>query len=338
MAKKATLVSLAKTLGVSRQTVSNALNNPQAVAPDTLQRVLQAVEKSGYRPDRAARQLRTHASHTIAMRIMPSMDGISGHILNQFIHQVALTAGERGYRIVILAAHDKTSELEQYLDLASDGEIDGVILSDTTENDPRPARLMSAGIPFSSFGRPWGEFSDGQFAPFSWVDIDCRLGTRKATEELIHCGHKRIGYLSWPISPGIGYERFSGWQEAVLSSGMNPQLMIEIPTDSTTEAVLAAEKLIEQHVTAIVCASDSLALGAARAAEGKMIDVIGFDDTPVARALNMSSVAQPIEEAAVAAFNMLIERISNKAAKRHTLLQPKVQLRHMLSAEQKEKE
>ena len=66
-----TLADVAEVAGVSRQTVSNALNNPDLLRPDTLARVLQAIAELGYTPNRAARNLRTRASHLIGMRFTP---------------------------------------------------------------------------------------------------------------------------------------------------------------------------------------------------------------------------------------------------------------------------
>ena len=61
----ATLATVAAAAGVSRQTVSNALNSPELLRPDTLERVQQAIERLGYTPNRAARNLRTRTSHFV---------------------------------------------------------------------------------------------------------------------------------------------------------------------------------------------------------------------------------------------------------------------------------
>src|SRR5687767_8387414 len=68
----ATLATVAAVAGVSRQTVSNALNNPELLRPDTLARVQEAIDRLGYRPNRAARNLRTRTSHLIGLRIEPT--------------------------------------------------------------------------------------------------------------------------------------------------------------------------------------------------------------------------------------------------------------------------
>ena len=79
---------MATRAAVSRQTVSNALNAPHLVRADTLSRVLGAVSELGYRPHGAARQLRANRSGVIGLRLEPTLDGISGALLDRFLHSL----------------------------------------------------------------------------------------------------------------------------------------------------------------------------------------------------------------------------------------------------------
>ena len=79
---RATLVSVARAAGVSRQTVSNALHAPDKVAPETLERVQEAIERLGYSPNRAARNLRTRSSHLIGLRYQPAQEGTSEALMD----------------------------------------------------------------------------------------------------------------------------------------------------------------------------------------------------------------------------------------------------------------
>ncbi|MEH3078462.1 MAG: LacI family DNA-binding transcriptional regulator, partial [Quadrisphaera sp.] len=103
---RATLVSVARAAGVSRQTVSNALHAPDKVAPETLERVLAAVTELGYRPSLAARQLRTNRARTLGLRLMHWDGGISGSVLDRFLHSLVDEAQGRGYRVVLFTADD----------------------------------------------------------------------------------------------------------------------------------------------------------------------------------------------------------------------------------------
>lgn len=159
-----------------------------------------------------------------------------------------------------------------------------------------------------------------------------RSGTRAVTSQLIDAGHERIGYLSWPIEPGVGADRHRGWLEAMEAAGLETDgLTIECP-DGAHEGALHARTLVDAGATAVVCASDSLALGARSAmlADGRGVVVVGFDDTPVARALGMNSVVQPVAGAARTALALLFDAIAGREP-RHVLLDPTPAIRTQFS-------
>src|SRR5919106_603732 len=89
--------------GVSRQTVSNAVNNPELLRPDTLARVQDAIAELGYSPNRAARNLRTRASHLIGLKFNPAQEGTANAAMDRFVHSLVETAGASGYHILLFA-------------------------------------------------------------------------------------------------------------------------------------------------------------------------------------------------------------------------------------------
>src|SRR5699024_9726130 len=89
---------VARLAGVSRQTVSNVLNAPQKVTPATAERVQAAIKKLGYRPHASARRLRTRRSATVGVHLDPYRGGISGVLLDRFVHALTEAAGERSVR------------------------------------------------------------------------------------------------------------------------------------------------------------------------------------------------------------------------------------------------
>ena len=100
MAKLPTVDDVAELAGVSRQTVSNVLNSPEIVKEATRDRVLAAVTELGYRPHASARRLRTRQSSTIGVRLDPIINGISGTLLDRFLHALTARADDRGMRIM----------------------------------------------------------------------------------------------------------------------------------------------------------------------------------------------------------------------------------------------
>lgn len=320
MGEKPTLVSLARDLGVSRQTVSNAINAPHRVKPATLERVRKAITESGYRPHVAGRQLRTRRSRNLAMRLHPASDGINGSILDRFLHALTESAQRQGYRLTLFTAHDDEGEIAAVDELLSTADIDGFVLTGTHHGDARTAWLLDHQVPFVCFGRPWSTQVDPFEARHSWVDVDGASGTAEATALLLGRGHRRIGFLGWPAGSGVGDDRRAGWLRALARAGLIDEgaaahsVGVE---DSVSSGARAAGELFDQGTTALVCASDSLALGALAAwREAGLPDdegeppVIGFDDTPVAAALGLSSVRQPIEEVAEHVVANLVHQLA----------------------------
>ena len=92
---------MAERAGVSRQTVSNAVNNPDLLRPDTLARVQDAIDELGYSPNRAARNLRTRASHLIGLRFTPAQEGTANAAMDRFVHSLVETSSEAGYHVLL---------------------------------------------------------------------------------------------------------------------------------------------------------------------------------------------------------------------------------------------
>ncbi|CAN5280242.1 LacI family DNA-binding transcriptional regulator [soil metagenome] len=326
MAARPTLVSVAQRARVSRQTVSNVINSPEIVNADTAGRVRRAITELDYRPSRAARQLRTRRSMMLALRLEPDRGGINGSVLDRFLHAVVAGAQAASYRLVLYTAADDGEELAAYDDLLGGSDLDGFLLTSTHHGDPRTAWLSEHRIPFSTFGRPWGAVEQRH----SWVDVDGAAGTAAAVAHLVHRGHRRIGFLGWPAGSGVGDDRRSGWERALLAAGLepDPRLAAGIEDDVAAGRAVAHTMLaLDRPPTAVVCSSDSLALGALSAADGRLA-VTGFDDTPVARAVGLTSVSQPVVEAAEECLRQIFAVLEHPATPaRSALLQPTLTIR-----------
>lgn len=326
-----TLDSVAARAGVSRQTVSNVLRHPGRVAEDTRERVLAAIRESGYRPSLPARQLATRRAHAIAVRAERQQDGISGLVLDAFYHGLAEAGQDNGLRVLLYAQPaDEAAEVAIIDELVLTGAADAVVLTATSTEDHRPAHLRDNGTTFCAFGRPWGHTDE----PHDWVDVDGALGTGLAVRHLLGLGHRRIAYLGWPgdgQDPSTGTDRRRGWLEALDGAGAAGEPVEAHCLNDAAAAEAAVADLLAgpDAPDAIVCASDTLALGAHRAAlaaagDDRPADVVGFDATPVAAALGLASVAQPIDQAAHLCIDLLIRRLAAPDTPAQGLLVPPV--------------
>ena len=194
-----TLTTVADRAGVSRQTVSNALNNPDLLRPDTLERVLHVIAELGYTPNRAARQLRSGTSHLVGLRFEAAQEGTTNALMDRFLHTLVETTRENGQHILLFSG-DPEDPLDGYDDLLRSTAVDAFVITDTYTGTPQAAWLQQREAPFVAFGRPW----DDPTAKYAWVDVDGAAGARLATEHLQEQGHRRIAWLGWEKSSRIG--------------------------------------------------------------------------------------------------------------------------------------
>ena len=332
-ARQPTVEDVARLAGVSRQTVSNVLNAPDVVRAPTRARVEAAIEQLGYAPSMAARRLRTQRSHTIGIHLDPYAGGISGIVLDRFIHALTDRATPRGLRILVYAASDAEEELRRIRQLREGGEIDRIVLTGTYTGDPRAEWLAEHEIPFVAFGRPWGDAgapAPGGAADRPWVDVDGSAGTKAATLHVLAEGD-RVAFLGWPQGSGTGDDRERGWREAMGFDARPPADLRWTSIDSVARArAVCEEAFASGPVDAVVCASDTLALGAHLAAShsGRPdLAVIGFDNTPVAEALGISSVEQRPELVADAVLDLLAADAVNHSGEWHRLIEPELVVR-----------
>lgn len=298
-----TLADVAQRAGVSRQTVSNAINNPTLLRSDTLDRVRATISELGYQPNRAARNLRTRASHLIGMRFQSAQEGTANAAMDRFVHSLVEATNEAGYHVLLFAADDE-DPVAGYDALLRATAVDAFVVTDTYLGNPQTEALADQGAPFVAFGRPW----DNPTAAHPWVDVDGAAGTAMATEHLIERGHQQIAWLGWSEDTHLGEDRRAGWQRVMdahelATHGMG--LRVGDTLDAGREA--AARMLDERAPTAFVCASDTLAMGVLQElwwrqiAPGSRVAVVGFDDSQVAQVAppGLTSVRQPLERAAV---------------------------------------
>lgn len=290
-----TLAEVARHAGVSPQTVSNALSNPAILRASTLERVQQAIRELGYTPNLRARMLRQQRTGSIGLRIRPVGDNVAAVLTDRLLHELSTAAAGCDKHILLYTAVDDADEVETITRLRAQGLVDEFILTDTHPDDLRIHELTARGLSFVAFGRPWSQAPE-----HSWVDVDGRAGVAEATNTLIDLGCIRIGFFGWPLGSSTGDDRRSGWAEVTrarlgYSSQDHHELSATAP-ENISGAIDAAPALLAQGVDAVVCASDSLAMGMVSAVRtsGRVLPVVGFDNTPLAASLGFSSIDQDL--------------------------------------------
>ncbi len=310
----ATLADVAALAGVSRQTVSNAMNNPSLLREETLERVRAAVRELGYSPNRAARNLRTRASHLVGVRYPPWEEGTANATLDRFLHALVEQTSEADYHVLLFPG-ERDDPVAGHDELLRSLAVDAFVATDTWLGNPQADWLVERDAPFVAFGRPW----ENPHARHPWVDVDGAAGTRRATRHLLDAGHTRVAWIGWRRENRVGEDRREGWAEALRAAGLPTSGLASRVEDQVGSGRDAAAALLDDGrvagaaPTAFVCASDTLAAGVLQAlAErrlrpGRDVSVVGFDDSQVAHLVpgGLTSLRQPLDDVAAAVVEAL---------------------------------
>lgn len=330
-----TLKKVAALAGVSYQTVSKVLNHQVQVSSDTEQRILNAVESLGYRPNMLGRNLRSRRTHLIGYSWQPNPHELDNPILNLFVQSMLNAVEGSGYNLLCFRPRPGAHPVDAYRELVRSNRVDAFVLSNVEYEDPRLQFLIEQHFPFVAFGRSNPELD------FPYVDVDGAAGIRAVTRHLIEWGHRRIGVLTWPEGSRVGEDRLEGYFTALHDAGISPQRNFIVRGDGIAAFGKEAtqrwlEQAGDQRPTAIIAFNDLMAVGAMQAiharglAVGQDIAVTGFDDSPLAQYLSppLTSIRQPIWEIGQHMVGMIVDMLENRPLiYRYLLMQPELVIR-----------
>lgn len=312
---RATIIDVARAAGVSRQTVSNAINSPERVSPDTLARVLKIVDELQYRPSSAARTLRHQRAGAVGTELN-AVTGTPSEVALPFLTALTLCAPRHACHMVPFASSEAFPMLDGYQDMVRRRLVDAFVLTDTHPSDPRPGWLEQAGIPYASFGRIYDDSSR-----VSWADVDGAAGTAAAVSHLAERGFRSVGFLGWPAGSAVGDQRRLGWLDGVERHDVALGPEAAAP-QSLPEAIVAADAILDRLAVgdAVVCASDVLALGVQQAAlargwtPGRDIGITGFDGSATAQLHDITTLVQPLDEIADHLLTLVHDQLAGAPA------------------------
>ncbi|MBQ0854914.1 LacI family DNA-binding transcriptional regulator [Streptomyces sp. NPDC057621] len=318
-----TLEDVAREAGVSRATVSRVVNGVRNVDPAIQESVRQAISRTGYAPNQAARSLVTRRTETVALVVSGAGD-VSEEERNAFAARVVadpffgrVVSGVVGqlrprsmHPVLMFAETDEArQEVVTYL---RQGSADGALVVSTHADDPLPALLAAAGLPAVLFARP------ARPVALSYVDLAHRDGGRLAAEHLLGRGCRRIVTVSGPLAVTASQERLAGFRDTMARHGHAyvPLVQGGFTVDS---GVAAMTELLAEHpdVDGVFAANDLMAQGICQVLRehGRRVPhdvaVVGFDDSSVAVTCRppLTTVRQPVEDMAAAMARLLAEHI-----------------------------
>ncbi len=274
------LKQLAQSLGLSITTVSRALDGYSDVSPLTRRRVQEAAHQAGYHPNASARRLRKQRAELVAVTLPSEPGHIAPPHFLDMLSGCAEHLASAGLNLVIAPVPKGESELNMCRRFVDGRRVDAMLLVRTKRHDERVEFLQSRGIPFVTNGRTESTVQH------PYIDGDGFSGFRAATIRFHVAGHSRIAHIAAPQEYFFAHARRQGWEAAMSQCGLPTDLYAErMPTEQGGyEAALALLCRLDKP-TAIVCATDEMAIGVQRALReidgGQAVSIVGHDDLPV---------------------------------------------------------
>ncbi len=277
---------LAESLGLSKSTVSRALNGYSDVNSETRQRVFKAAKEMNYKPNPTAKRLASGKSRNVGIILPSNSRMFVSPAFSKVLAGAANFLSQHGYQLIVTTVSSHQNELKVYQDFISSGLVDGLLVVRTRHNDERIVMLREHSFPFICHG-----YTE-DFDTASFVDVDNTQAFYQLTKREIEFGHQRIAFIDGPSDLTLSIQRCNGFQKAMSEADLpvNPLWIRNGELSDNCAMNLAKELLsLAQRPTAILCADDNMAMGTAAACEelgyrvGIDISIAGYGDYELGR-------------------------------------------------------
>lgn len=277
MAKRATIVDVAKHAGVSKSTVSLVLQNSPLVRPATRETVQKSMKELSYVYNRSAAQLRGVGVGLIGLVI----NDLRNPFFTEFASTVQRAFADAGFATVIADTDENEATQTQVIGSMIEHGVSGLIVSPAYGGDGAIFdRLETAGIPTMQVLRQVDDRTD----IFPVLSLDYDTGGEIATRHLIDSGARRIAFVGGLEDRTITLDRMAGYLRVMAETGLTPQTFFGRPSRAFGRDIAHHLHQNHQEIEGAYCFSDLVALGMISGfAElgvtvGRDFSIVGFDD------------------------------------------------------------
>lgn len=307
-------------------TVSRVINGKTGVGEGTRQRVQQAIESLGYRPNGMARGLKVRRSQTIGL-LVPD---ITNPYFPEIVRGAEDIAFERGYTVFLCNVIEDPKREAAMLRLMEEKRVDGVILCSPRLADKKLFALLRHHHAAVVVNRAAPRELAGV------VRLDHEVGIQEAVTHLVETGRTRLALLAGPETSQGSRERIQGFRGALKQHGLESGPIIACsPYLDAGQAVTGALLAEYPEVDGLLCFNDLIAAGALQACAelGRQVPdelaVVGFDDIPFAKFFTppLTTLHVPKYDLGASAMRLLLDRLEGRNLQMEVVLRPKLIVR-----------
>ena len=325
-----TIADVARRAGVSRSTVSYVLSGARSISTETTRRVEQAIEELQFRPHAGARSIRTRRNGVIAMAL-PMVYGPHNQVQMPYVWAALTAAQDLGLKLLLLTDDDGEAAIR---DVVAGALVDGIMLMEVQQRDPRVALLASLKCPAVIVGTP------DDTARLPYVDFDTTLAGQLCAEHLLELGHRRVGYIGQApesFKRGVAYAVHardaalrtlrSGRAAVSWSACDGSPAGVSRAVDALLSKTPQLSGLIVYNERALPLVIDRLAGLGLRVPQDVSVVAVCPDDEAERATPQITSVSLPVEELARTAVRLLGGLVRGEPQPSVTVLPPMLKIR-----------
>ena len=309
-----TITDIAKACGVSRATVSKALNGASDISSETAVRVREIARSMGYLPNAAARALRAGRSYNIGVLFSDTTGGgISHEYFSMILESVKAQAESQGYDLTFISKDLGNMQMDYY-EHAKYRSCDGVVIASADYQDPAIIRLATSDLPTVTL--------DYSFDSRTSILSDNVRGMEALVRFVYEKGHRRIAFIHGEMT-SVTQKRLASFKKTCAELGIQipPEFIRSaVYHDPRSSGLQTRELLALPHQPTCIFYPDDLSfLGGQSELEKHGItipdgmSVVGYDGIPLSQVLRprLTTYRQGAESMGKAAASMLIEEIEH---------------------------
>lgn len=326
--RRVRLLDVARHAGVSMGTVSNTLNHPERVTPETLGLVRSAIRELGFVPDLPARVLTGAPSNLMGLVVAD----VRSPFFMEVADAVERAAREAGHLVLLCNSENDHDKEHTLLGILAAQRVRGILLSPAGGGAPQVADLHGLPVVYLDYAE-----SDDSCS----VSVDHVAGGRLAAEHLLSLGFERLAFVGGLPTMQQFELRIAGIRQALTTAGLDPDRALHVVQEDgigLDSGRAAARTLLASGLPqGICCGNDMLAFGVFRELRRHGVDIpgdvalVGYDDVEFAESwiVPLTTIRQPTQEMGRQAAGLLLEHAAGDPGHRHRriLLQPELIVR-----------